>query len=358
MVPVSVITMIAVIVLAVIAAFQKEGMQRFTAGDAVLAGVHFLALMGVIFAVTTIGFIGIERLIPDLLTDNQSWKVFSHMEEVRYALAILIILSPVYLGILWKSAQTAAQGISWMRRSMAGAILIIAGSVGVGTLITLVYGLLSGNLGLRMITEIAFLLVVTAGVAAYYQIFIRTTPPSIPLATKMFGVGVALVSLGIIIWGFVITGGPSQARAARFDDRRLSDLSNMQWEIQSYWQENGALPKDLGILHDAVRGYSLPADPATKEAYGYRVVSEGKETLATGEERSIGVFELCATFETERTIEDLSGGYTYPRDVLLLESSFVPSYYPGDTSPHWNHGVGEQCFERTLKESLDTNKPY
>lgn len=350
MIPIAIVTVLVVIVLAIIATFHKEGERRFSGGGVVLAGAHFLALMAVTLSVIQIGFAGIAHWIPDALTDS-TWRSREMVEMARFALAALLITTPLYILMVWKGGKMAVQNVSWSKRFMASTVLLVAALVVVGTLVTLVYNFLSGELGLRLLTEILFLLVVSGGVGAYYQVFIRKDIGNTMLATKVFLAAAVLVIVAMVVWGFMVTGGPAGARAERFDDKRLSDLATIQWQVDSYFQEYGSLPDELVDLHDASRGYALPADPRTGEPYEYRPGEETTEVLENGDTRDIATFMLCATFETERELEDNSGIYQERDIAISSEASFLPGYYDGDDSPFWNHPAGEHCFERVVKDN-------
>lgn len=350
MIPVSIVTVLVVLVMVVIGAFQKDNDTKFAPGQTILAGIHFIALLTVVLSILQISFVGIEKWIPDLLTDD-AWRMQSNTETARYALSILIVTTPLYLITMWKGAQAAKVKVSWIKKFMATAILLISGAVVIGTLITFVYNFLSGELGLQTFVKILSLTIIAGGVAAYYQIFVRGNGKKILKFTKIFGTLVIFAMTASVVIGFVVTGGPTHARAERFDDERLSDLSSLQSQIQGYFQQNGTLPASLTVLHDATTGFALPADPRTKGAYEYRVISTNTETAVDNIERTVATFELCATFETERNEEDDSTQYndTYAITPVSMDGGFLPGYYRGDTSPHWNHPPQKHCFERTIK---------
>lgn len=359
LVPAAIVTIIVVVVFVVIGVFQKGDDNKFSTGSVIVSGIHFLALFAVALSILQLYFVGIEKWIPDLLTDD-SWRMSQNADLARYAIATLVVAAPLYLVFLWKGAQAAVSKVSWIKKFMSTTVLFVAVSVAIGSVVAFVYNFLSGELGLRMFAEIVALLVVSGGVVAYYQLYIRDKTKHIVRSTKIFAVIVALVALDSMAVGFMVTGGPAGARAERFDDRRLSDLSGMQWQIQNHLQEKGAMPAALLDLHDAMNGYALPTDPKTKAPYEYRMVSTKTEVLPTGEKNTVGVFELCATFESERNEEDGSKGYDTPilKNQLAIDS-FMPNYYNGDTSPHWNHGVGRHCFERTANVNVrNSNIPY
>lgn len=338
------------IVLVIAGAVSEKMGKKFTAMEVIVAVVHFLSLAAVALSLTQIGFTVAEKWIPDLLVDN-AWRSQSMIESTRYALSLLIVIMPLYFVIARRSQKTMD---SWIQKFMAGAVLLTSGIVALSTLAVLVYNFISGEIGLRFGVQLAIVLLVSGGIAAYYQLHFREKVAKLALLKKLYLIKIVALTIIAIIVGFMVTGGPQGARAERFDDKRLSDLSSMQWQIQSYFEQNKAMPKKLLDLHDPVNGYALPADPRTQAAYEYRLVSESTETMSDSTTRAVATFELCATFETERAID--SGADAYDREIKTSayiggDASFLPSYYQGDTSPHWNHGIGRECFARTIKRT-------
>ncbi len=357
MFPTLFVAIVVGIVLVIAGAVSEKMGKKFTAMEVIVAVIHFLSLAAVALSLTQISFTAAEKWIPDLLVDN-AWRSRSMIESTRYALSVLIVIMPLYFVVTRRSQKTMN---SWIQKFMAGAVLLTSGIVALSTLAVLVYNFISGEIGLRFSVQLAVVLLISGGIAAYYQLHFREKVAKLALLKKLYLIKVVALTVVAIIVGFMVTGGPQGARAERFDDKRLSDLSIMQWQIQSYFEQNKAMPKKLLDLHDPVNGYALPADPRTKTAYEYRPVNESTETMSDGTRRTVAAFELCATFETERVVD--SGADAYDREIktsayIGSDSGFLPSYYQGDTSPHWNHGIGRECFARTMKRSETVPTPF
>src|SRR3989344_6217490 len=142
---------------------------------------------------------------------------------------------------------------------------------------------------------------------------------------KLFIYGVIAVVAVAIIAGFFIVGSPFEERIRRFDDRRVSDLQNIQSEIINYWVSKEALPRALSDIRDDIRGIVIPKDPETGAEYEYAV----RGNLA---------FALCATFSRRSETTDSST----PKPAL-------DQYYRGE---NWEHGEGRVCFERTIDPDI------
>lgn len=144
---------------------------------------------------------------------------------------------------------------------------------------------------------------------------------------KVFiGVVIAIVTASVV-WGLYVIGSPEKTRLRKFDDIRLQHLQQIQSELLSYWQSKDVLPAQLDMLRDDLTGVTVPKDPQTGAPYEYR---------KTGEL----TFTLCANFalstdERKLNDKDLSYPMYGPYGPYIIEQT-------------WEHGVGRQCFDRTI----------
>ena len=137
----------------------------------------------------------------------------------------------------------------------------------------------------------------------------------ITAARRRILLGVVLVVVvAAVIAGLMTAGSPAQARLERLDQRRVQDLSTIRQSVNAYWNRHSNLPAALADAAGTNGQPSLPVDPATKQAYGYRVT--GPNT-----------FELCAEFQS---------------------SSADAIGWPDGS--HWAHGIGHQCFQREARK--------
>lgn len=136
-------------------------------------------------------------------------------------------------------------------------------------------------------------------------------------------IGVVAVS---VVASFFIIGSPIKERVRRFDERRISDLQSIQWEVVNYWQKKSQLPATLVALNDDIRGFSVPRDPETGGAYEY--AGEGATS-----------FSLCATFSLANNDRSDARGMTKPVPV-------------GGENQSWAHGAHRTCFTRTIDKDL------
>ena len=136
-------------------------------------------------------------------------------------------------------------------------------------------------------------------------------------------IGVVTVA---VIAGFFIVGSPITERVRRFDERRVSDLQSIQWEVINYWQKKNQLPSGLEILRDDIRGFVPPTDPETGMTYEY--IAEGANS-----------FSLCAIFSM--ATDDMADPRIAVKPVLA-----------GREGENWAHDAGRTCFKRTKEKAL------
>lgn len=132
-------------------------------------------------------------------------------------------------------------------------------------------------------------------------------------------IGVVTVAVAA---GFFMVGSPLEQRLRRFDERRVSDLQTIQWEIINYWQKKQSLPVSLSMLRDDIRGFVPPQDPETAAEYEYAL-------------QSANSFSVCAVFSMPIAANTIS--------------RTIPMAMDGDT---WAHGAGRTCFNRTIDKDL------
>jgi len=144
------------------------------------------------------------------------------------------------------------------------------------------------------------------------------------LQTTLVAVSIAIVA------GFFAVGSPFSERLRRFDERRVSDLQSIQFQVVDYWQTKGKLPERLEDLRDDFRGFIPLNDPETSEPYEYRTTGELS-------------FELCASFKTSNKTVD---GKSVEGSPLQL-SRPIPAE-PFGFESNFLHDAQRTCFSRTI----------
>ena len=194
----------------------------------------------------------------------------------------------------------------------------------VGDLVMVLYKFLDGQDLTSAFLLKALAVLVTAG--CVFGFYLQDTREKISSKVrKMWLIGVGIVILISIILGFSILGSPQTQRLIRYDNQKITDLQNIQWQVISYWQMNGTIPTNLKEL-EKTQQYILPTDPQSKTDYEYK---------KTGEM----TFELCSDFSSENMTNQNNmavAPVNYPVKGGIIQNE------------NWNHKAGRQCFERVI----------
>jgi hypothetical protein len=279
------------------------------------AGV--VALLNILFSVINVAF-------PQV---NQS---FYYSPSISFPVATLIVVFPLFVyfsNLIRKSyVQDPSKKEYAVRKWLLYITLFIAGGVLAGDLITLIYFFLDGQeLTTGFLLKVLSVLVVAGSVLGY---FVDDLKDNLTKSRRNIWRLIAIVLvLGSIILGFVVLGTPQSQRQARYDNQRISDLQNIQWQIVNYWQQKERLPDRIGDLEDSISGFVLPSDPETDAPYEY---------IKTGNLN----FELCAEFN--RDSEEIKFGQ--PR--------IAHPEFGGKLDENWQHSAGRVCFERDIDPEL------
>ncbi|HJO89777.1 MAG: DUF5671 domain-containing protein [Candidatus Pacebacteria bacterium] len=300
---------------------------KMTPKDFFLYFAAMVALYVSAFSLLALLFEYINVLFPDEL------QVFSGQfsSAIRFSIASLIIIFPTYLiltKILNKDLrQNPEKKNIWIRKWLIYLTLFIAGVTIIIDLVRLVNEFLGGEITIQFGLKVLAVLVVTGAVFGYYLYDLRGKWEADAKRAKTIGRITALVVLIAVVSGFFIIGSPASQRLVRFDQDKVNDLQNIQWQVVNFWQNKERLPEILSELEDPIEGFVVPIDAQNKEQYGYKVVSNL-------------TFELCANFNKENT-DPFPSLYDYPtRGEFDIENA------------NWQHSAGEECFERTIDPDL------
>lgn len=283
-------------------------------------------------AFLNLSFSVINYFFPDKLAGYFS------VGSIAWPISMLIVLVPVLYILEWlinRDIKTNPDKANlFIRRWRIYLTIFLAAALMIGDLIALINVYLNGEITTRFIYKILVILVTSGVIGKYYFYSMYTHFRMAGLVRKAnTWIGIVLV-LASIILGFVAVGSPAKQRAIRFDNQRVNDLSNIQWRIVTYWQNNEKLPASLENLRDDISGFAIPTDPAD-ESVSYEYIPQ------TGTS-----FQLCANFALATQDLEGRGGYGYG-------SAFPTAYrydmaYPYDSNETWDHEAGRHCFDRTI----------
>ncbi len=141
--------------------------------------MHLLAIVTLYVSAVSFGallFQIINILVPDILEYN-AYARESALQAIRWAIASLIIVFPVYIGTTWmlnKGYATEPEKRNLrIRKWLTYFTLFAAAAIIIGDLVTLMYNLLGGDLTIRFLLKITVVLFVAGSVFSYYLWDIR-----------------------------------------------------------------------------------------------------------------------------------------------------------------------------------------
>ncbi|MEZ0208832.1 MAG: DUF5671 domain-containing protein [Candidatus Paceibacterota bacterium] len=313
----------------------------------------FISLIVSVTNIIQILFTAIERKFTDVLEAGMYVDMYG--SDMRLAIASLVVMFPIYLLLSMYVSRDIKKFLYKrdlpIRKIFVYTTLFVTACTLLGSLVATIYYYLGGELTVRFGLKALTVFVIAGAVCGYYLYALRrdytkeTTLPNIIAGLS------ALFVVASLTWSISIIGTPGEMRMKRIDDARLSDISRIQQEIFNHFQTTDKLPLALSDLDDAFQGYSVPKDPVTGETYIYRVLQQpvvrNNVQLNRKELVTPAMFELCATFDTERKYDERGS-------PIFTEKMYAASnyYYSGDTSAFWNHGVGETCFKRVISSDM------
>lgn len=198
----------------------------------------------------------IDTAIPDELDNGiYDYALFSRDFQIRSAIAGLVVGGPIFAWLAFhirKQRRTnPAMQRSRVRKWLTYATLILASCTLIGDAIGLVYNFLAGELSIRLILKLIVIAILAGGVFFY---FIRDAEEETPMTSKHnLGPVIALTGAGIavaaVIAGFILVGGPGDARERRLDDMTMQRISSVTQTAQCVFNVTGAAPVSIEEMH-------------------------------------------------------------------------------------------------------------
>src|SRR5665811_1340717 len=130
------------------------------------------------------------------------------------------------------SAKDSSRNEIWVRRWAIILTLFLASVAMIGDLITLLTTFLSGEaLTTAFLLKVLVIILISAGVFMHFIADLNGYWDANPSYRMMIRIAVAVLAVVTIVSGFFIVGTPAQARLARYDAQKVSDLQNIQSQV-------------------------------------------------------------------------------------------------------------------------------
>lgn len=310
---------------------QSQPVQEFRGRGALDAFLNLLSLVTLGWTAFSFGGV-IFQIINKFFSPQRYVYGFEGYYSIalKFNLASLLIVTPIFLiltGILHKNYKIRKlDHESGIHKWLTYLMLFLAFCNIVGSLIALVFKFLDGIFFSSFILKALTILVIASGIFGYYWYDLRRkqyeTKSTVSLISAVL---VVVLAVGAVVGGFLLIGSPQRSRMLNFDRQRVSDLSDIRWQVEDYFLRNGTLPGSLSDLPNRPR----VNDPKTNQPYEYKIVSSQ-------------TFEMCAVFAL---------------DTTSSQDQDYDNYYGRDYE--WNyHKAGRQCFTTTVQQPVPaTAKP-
>ena len=352
----------------------------------------FLSLITSIVALVSIIFSAIDKKFVDVLKSDSYGYGNTLNEDVRVAVSVIIVAYPIYLALAYYKARYLKNNSSRVALPATKYVnyitLAVAALFIVGSLVTTIYQYLGGELGVSFFYKILTVVVISLSLALYSYYSLKRNYSHSSQVPNIFAVLSLIAVIASVVYSVNILGSPSEVRKAKFDEKRLQDLSNIQQEVLNYWTRLKVLPASIAeVQGDGFNtSFVIPKDPKSKDAYTYKVLENSKMVKTVGQDcatyypsrfnynnsgnydvtrlsceiPSKATFEICATFETVRAYDengmdqsavgwDSSNRYGVgsidPMSAKYSDTVYYDSY---NKNPNWNHDKGNTCFKRTI----------
>ncbi len=231
--------------------------------------------------------------------------------------------------------------------------VIIFTLMGVGFLISLVFNLVSGLLGVRMgLSEnLATILTALVGVVGFGALVMR-----ILWARRSRVLYIIIMALfGLIVVGLTIGGvvGPAaQSRLAAQDESMVRGVQYVAREVNSYAQKNDALPtnlRDIDLSNGSNAGDAKQLIDKSQIRYTPDIKAAQTGTVtdlkypSNSSTKRVFYYRLCVTFNAR------SSSYFYAEPTSQYKTPYYPTY-----PDVYQHDKGEQCYDL---QTADTYYP-
>lgn len=295
------------------------------AGQAQYAFFYCLALVSLILTATAIGSVFFQWINKSIEDGVREYRGGFEPNALKFAISAILIAGPVYFFTTFKINRALFKGDlpaeSGIRRWLSYFILFVSSVVTIGYLIGILFSFLDGEITLKFILKALTALMISNTVFAYYFYDIKRKKviKVKDRVIKLFlGFAVLICVISLVI-AFAIGESPGLTRARKQDEKTLSSIQSLERYVERYYHDYGELPGSLDDLSHV-------------EPYKHEVSDEDIEYRVLGTHK----YQLCGEFNNSSDIY-FEAGYLYK-----------------NLDKRWRHEQGRFCFEREVKERVDS----
>ena len=261
------------------------------AREAFLYLISFIALYVSAFSFGYLVFGLIDRAFPDVLDFRDRYPSGGEATSI----ASVIVAFPLYLFLMKRLSTEVAvdpdKRLSLVRRWLTYLTLVIGAGIILGDVIALLANLLMGEPTLRFFLKSGVILLITTCIFGFYMWDMKRAETSIADADAKSALRALLGAVVVVVvaalgYSMFLLGTPGEQRDLRLDRERVSNLTNIARNINTYWSLNGSLPgsfEDMSGSRFSIRSVN---DPESNDQYEYNALGDAD-------------YELCAVFSTD-----------------------------------------------------------
>lgn len=300
---------------------EQQSESAYKGKGALDAFINLLSLISLGWLAQAFGVVCfqlINKYFGDL-TAYYSYGSPYYESALKYGIASLIVIAPVYFGAVNvlhnKYKKNELNHTSGIYRWLTYLMLLVSSLTIVGSLITLINSFLNGNYTVPFILKVATVIAIAGVIFGYYFYDLRRKDYlKKDLVSIIVGSIVGVLTVALVVVGFMSVETPAQSRAKAEDSRTEQALAQLVYSIANSYSGTQKLETSYN-LPEMLSGSNLPTDNII-----YSKVSETE-------------FQLCTTFLTKIT-------NPYPQDMTI---------------PWFNHGTGYICYTIDAKKEVEKN---
>ncbi|MCB9813915.1 hypothetical protein H6784_00720 [Candidatus Nomurabacteria bacterium] len=273
----------------------------------------------------------INLLYPDAA--NGYYETVSANSSVRIGIAMVLVFFPTYLTLtrIVNNNRRDSKDSKYLglTKWLIYLSLLIGGGALLGDLVAVIMIFLEGEITTRFVLKALAVLLVVGAAFNYYILDAKEYWKNREKQSLIFAGITTLFVVLSVGFGFSHIETPTAAREKKLDQTQISDLQQIQWQIQDYVSINDELPESIEQVYET-NANKVPTAPEARTAYRYEVTDKG--------------FSLCADFAQPSTGDEYLYG---PSRIDMANEKQILN------PDNWSHGAGEVCFERVISTSQE-----